>query len=198
MRRLTTRPDRAPVTGPAAWFIRFVGVNGVIGPLGFGGFTIPAIISVAQGRGIIDVWGNPTYGDGPFERIGVPTTVPLLAGFLAACLVQLVGAGLLIGLRPSGFIVMPAGMLLSAIFWWGFDLPLAWLGAGPDLAFLAAAWLVYTRASRKLVQRANPIPHCNQHQAPASQPEGHVACLNFKTTIEGEPCPLTNLRRPRR
>jgi len=111
-------------------------VAGVIGPLGFGGFAIPAIISVAQGRGIIYVWGNPTYGDGPFERIGVPTTVPLLAGFLAACLVQLVGAGLLIWLRPSGFIVMPAGMLLSAIFWWGFDLPLAWLGAGPDLAFL--------------------------------------------------------------
>ena len=63
------------------------------------------------------------------EPPGVPTTVPLLVGFLAACLVQLVGAGLLIWLRPSGFIVMPAGMLLSAIFWWGFDLPLAWLGA---------------------------------------------------------------------
>ncbi len=169
MRRLTTRPDRAPVTGPAAWFIRFVGVDGVIGPLGFGGFTIPAIISIAQGRGIIYVWGNPTYGDGPFERIGVPTTVPLLVGFLAACLVQLVGAGLLIWLRPSGFIVMPAGMLLSAIFWWGFDLPLAWLGAGPDLAFLAAAWPVYTRASRKLVRRANRIPHCNQHETPASR-----------------------------
>ena len=150
MRRLTTRPDRAPVTGPAAWFIRFVGVDGLIGPLGFGGFTIPAIISVAQGRGIIYVWGNPTYGDGPFERIGVPTTVLLLADFLAACLVQLVGAGLLIWLRPSGFIVMPAGMLLSAIFWWGFDLPLAWLGATLNLAFLAAAWLVYRRASRKL------------------------------------------------
>jgi len=76
MRRLTTRPDRAPVTGPAAWFIRFVGVDGVIGPLGFGGFKIPAIISVAQGRGIIYVWGNPTYGDGPFERIGVPRPGP--------------------------------------------------------------------------------------------------------------------------
>jgi len=68
MRRLTTRPDRAPVTGPAAWFIRFVGVDGVIGPLGFGGFTIPAIISVAQGRGIIYVWGTR------------PTAMALLSG----------------------------------------------------------------------------------------------------------------------
>jgi hypothetical protein len=141
-----------PVTGLAAWFIRFVGVDAAIGPVGFGGFTVPAIISVAQGHGIIYVWGNPTYGDGPFERIGIPTTVSLLAGFLAACLVQLVGAGLLIWLRPSGFIVLPAGMLLSAVFWWGFDLPLAWLGAPLTLAFLAIAWVVYRKASR------NPAP----------------------------------------
>jgi hypothetical protein len=39
-------------------------------------------------------------------------------------------------------------MLLSAIFWWGFDLPLAWLGAPLTLAFLATAWVVYRRASR--------------------------------------------------
>ena len=62
MRRLTTRPDRAPVTGPAAWFIRFAGAYSVIGPLGFGAYTIPSIFSAAQGRGIIYVWGNPTYG----------------------------------------------------------------------------------------------------------------------------------------
>jgi hypothetical protein len=136
------------MTRAAAWVVRLAGVCGVIGPLGFGGFTIPAIVSVAQGHGIIYVWGNPTYGDGPFERIGVPTTVPLLVGFLAACLVQLVGAGLLICLRPSGFIVLPAGMLLSAVFWWGFDLPLAWLGAALTLAFLVAARLVYRGASR--------------------------------------------------
>ena len=136
------------MTGPAAWFVRIAGVDGIIGPLGFGGFTIPAIVSVAQGHGILYTFGNPTYGDGPFERIGVPTTVPLLVAFLAACLIQLVGGGLLIWLRPSGFIVLPAGMLLSAIFWWGFDLPFAWLGAPLTLAFLAVAWVMYKRASR--------------------------------------------------
>ena len=40
MRRLTSRPDRTSVTGPAAWFIRFTGANGIVCPLGFDGFTI--------------------------------------------------------------------------------------------------------------------------------------------------------------
>jgi len=119
MRRVTTQGGRAPVTGPAAWFVRFAGANSVVCPLGFGGFTIPAIVSVAQGRGILYAFGNPTYGHGPFERIGVPTTVPLLLAFLAACLVQLAGGLLLIWLRPSGFVVVSVGMLLSAPFWWG-------------------------------------------------------------------------------
>jgi hypothetical protein len=151
MRRLTARPDRTSVTGPAAWFIRFTGANGIVCPLGFGGFTIPSMMSVAQGHNIIDVWGSyPPYA-APLERTDVPATVLLLlAAFLAACLVQLVGGILLICLRPSGFVVMPAGMLLSAIFWWGFDLPFAWINAAIVLPLLAAAWLVYRRASRKL------------------------------------------------
>ena len=148
MRRVTTQRGRAPVTGPAAWFVRFTGVNSIVCPLGFGGFTIPAIVSVAQGHGILYTFGNPTYGSGPFERIGVPTTVPLLLAFLAACLVQLAGGLLLIWLRPSGFVVVPVGMLLSAPFWWGFDLPFAWLSAALVLPFLAAAWAVYRKASR--------------------------------------------------
>ena len=146
MFRVNTRRDRTSLTGPAAWIVRFTGVYGIVGPLGFGAFTIPAIVSVAQGHGIIYVFGNPTYGEGPLDRIGVPTTVSLLAGFLAACLVQLIGGGLLIWLRPSGFIVLPIGMLLSAIFWWGFDLPFAWLGAALMLPLLAVAWVVYRRA----------------------------------------------------
>ena len=178
MRRPATRPDRAPLRGPAAWFIRFAGLNGIICPLGFGAFTIPSILSVARGSGLVYVWGTQygdhvggqPYGSAPLELTATRATVLLLlTGFIGACLVQLVGAGLLIWLRPSGFIVMPAGMLLSAIFWWGFDLPLAWLNAATVLPVLAAAWLVYTRASRKLVQPANRIPHCNQHETPASR-----------------------------
>ena len=54
---------------------------------------------------------------------------------------------LLIWLCPSGFVVVPLGMLLSAPFWWGFDLPFAWLSAALVLPILAAAWAVYRKAS---------------------------------------------------
>jgi hypothetical protein len=92
MRRATTRRGRAPVTDPAAWFVRFAG-------------------------GLLLIW-----------------------------------------LRPSGFAVVPVGMLLSASFWWGFDLPLAWLNAALALPFLAAAWAVYRKASRHPARAADPPP----------------------------------------
>jgi hypothetical protein len=128
------------MTRLAAWSLRIAGANSIINGLGFGGFAIPAIVSVGQGHGIIYILGNPTYGNGPFEQIGVPTTVPLLAGFLSACVVQVVGSVLLLWPRRSGIVVMLVGMLLSAIFWWGFNLPLAWINAATGLTFLVLAW----------------------------------------------------------
>ena len=130
------------MTPLAAWCLRIAGASCIINGLGFGGFAIPAIVSVGQGHGIIYAFGNPTYGNGPFEQIGVPTTVPLLAGFLAACVVQVVGGSLLLRPRPSGIVVSVVGMLLSATFWWGFNLPLAWINAACVLTFLVLAWTV--------------------------------------------------------
>lgn len=122
---------------------RCAGANGIVNGLGFGGFAIPAIVSVGQGHGIIYTFGNPTYGNGPFERIGVPTTVPLLAGFLTACVVQVAGGVLLLWPRPSGIVVSVLGILLGAPFWWGFNLPFAWLNAAVVLTFLALAWIKF-------------------------------------------------------
>ena len=73
-------------------------------------------------------------------------------------LVQLAGGLLLIGLRPSGFVVVLLGMLLSAPFWWGFDLPLAWLNAALLLPFLAAAWTVYGKPHVIRARAAGPQP----------------------------------------
>ena len=125
------------MTGWAGWCLRVAGANGIVNGLGFGGFTIPAMVSLGRGRGILYTFGNPTYGNGPFERIGVPTSVPLLAAFLAACLLQVVGGVLLLWPRRSGIVVSIAGLLLCAPFWWGFDLPFAWLNAAVLLAFSA-------------------------------------------------------------
>jgi hypothetical protein len=165
MRRATTRPGRGPLRGPAAWLVRFAGAYGMICPLGFGAFTIPSILSVARGSGIVYVWGTQysdhvwgqPYGNAPLEQTGTRATVLLLmAAFVAACVVQLAGGILLILLRRSGFAVLLAGMLLSSVFWWGFDLPLAWLNTATLLPILAAAWLVYRRASRKLPAATPP------------------------------------------
>jgi hypothetical protein len=56
------------------------------------GFGLPCVVAI---RHLIDtgrVWrflGFPTYGDGPFDSVGMHTTVPLLAGFLAVCAAEL-------------------------------------------------------------------------------------------------------------
>jgi hypothetical protein len=128
------------VTGWVRWCLRVAGASGIVNGLGFGGFTIPAMVNLGRGRGILYTFGNPTYGRGPFERIGVLTSVPLLAAFLAACVVQVVGGVLLLGPRRSGIVVSIIGVLLCAPFWWGFDLPFAWLNAAVLFAFLLPAW----------------------------------------------------------
>lgn len=92
--------------------------------VGFGVFCFPAIRNLLVGRDIPIVMGFPAYGRGSFERMGIPTTVPLLAGFLLVCILEAVAGFLLWGGNRSGavlaFLLLPAG----AAFWWGFDLPI--------------------------------------------------------------------------
>ena len=92
--------------------------------VGFGVFCVPAIRNLLTGRDIPFVMGLPAYGRGPFERAGIPTTVPLLAGFLLVCILEAV-AGILLwqGYRSGAIlalVLVPAG----AVFWWGFALPI--------------------------------------------------------------------------
>ena len=50
--------------------------------IGFGVFCVPAMRSVHAGRGFPIVFGFPAYGGGPFERVGIPTTVALLSAIV--------------------------------------------------------------------------------------------------------------------
>lgn len=92
--------------------------------IGIGVFCIPAIRNLLTGRDIPMVMGLPAYGRGPFERAGIPTTVPLLAAFLLVCILEVVASVLLWGGHRSGavlsLVLLPAG----AVFWWGFALPI--------------------------------------------------------------------------
>ncbi|MEZ4770191.1 MAG: hypothetical protein R2844_17415 [Caldilineales bacterium] len=104
--------------------IRVAAVLQLFIAVGIGVFCIPAIRNLLAGRDIPMVMGFPAYGHGPFERAGIPTTVPLLAAFLLVCILEFVAGVLLWGGHRSGavlsLVLLPAG----AIFWWGFALPI--------------------------------------------------------------------------
>ena len=62
------------------------------------GFGLPAVYGAWYYARHDEVWtflGFPRYGEGPFERWGVPTSVPLLVGFVAVCAAEVVVAALL-------------------------------------------------------------------------------------------------------
>ncbi len=92
--------------------------------VGIGVFCIPAIRSMAMGRDIPIVMGFPAYGRGPFEGVGIPTTVPLLVAFLVVCVLEGVAGVLLWDGQKSGAILSLVLLPVGAIFWWGFALPI--------------------------------------------------------------------------
>jgi hypothetical protein len=111
--------------------LRLAAILLLISGVGFGVFCIPAIRNLLTGRDIPTVMGLPAYGGGPFERVGIRTTVPLLAGFLLVCILEGVAGLLLWGGSQVGAILALALLPAGAIFWWGFALPF-----GPIFALL--------------------------------------------------------------
>jgi hypothetical protein len=111
--------------------------------VGFG-FGLPCAYGIWYFSRAGEVWtflGFPTYGEGPFEAIGIQTTVLLLPAFLVVCGLEVVMGWLLWrGLR-AGAVLAVALLPLEFAFWIGFALPL-----GPPLG-LARAILVIMRWS---------------------------------------------------
>ena len=92
--------------------------------VGFGVFCFPAIRNLLAGRDIPIVMGFPAYGRGPFERFGIPTSVPLLAAFLLVCILEAVAGVLLWGGHRSGAVLALVLLPVGGVFWWGFALPI--------------------------------------------------------------------------
>jgi hypothetical protein len=102
---------------------RAAGVLALLLGLGFG---IPGFIGARHFAQTHEIWqflGFPTYGEGPFERAGIPTTVLLLAGFVAVCTAEVgLGALLLAGWGPAlwlSLVLLP----FELAYWTGFALP---------------------------------------------------------------------------
>lgn len=106
------------------------------------GFGIPGAFGIRHLAQTGELWtflGFPTYGGGPFERIGLSTTVGLLAGFLAVCSCE-VGLGVLIWMNAPYATTLSLALLpFELFFWWGFALPLGpVLGAARTILVLLA------------------------------------------------------------
>ncbi|MER3556421.1 MAG: hypothetical protein C4331_19340 [Meiothermus sp.] len=57
--------------------------------------------------------GFPAYGRGPFEGVGIPTTLPLLVAFFLVCVLEAVAGFLLWGGYKSGAVLALVGSTCS-------------------------------------------------------------------------------------
>lgn len=125
----------------AVWALRLAGLSALVNGVGFGAFDIPAMWHLAHDHQIWYVLGNPTYGHGRFEAHGITVTVALQLAFLGSCLVLAIGGTILLVPRTIGVVVTLGGLALCAPFWWGFDLPFAWITAATVLVLFSLAWV---------------------------------------------------------
>jgi hypothetical protein len=125
-------------------YMKWAAVFAWLSGLGFGLPAIPAISYFAEHE---DVWtfiGFPTYGEGPFEDVGLDTSVPLLALFLLVCVAEVVMGWLLWTDRRLGVLLAIGLLPIEFAFWLGFALPL-----GPAFGIVRTALVIAgVRASR--------------------------------------------------
>jgi hypothetical protein len=97
-----------------------------------------------------EVWsflGFPTYGDGPFESIGIETSTALLIVFSLVCLAELVaGLGLWRRRRPGAILAL-ALLPIELVFWIGFALPFGLVLGLARTAFILLGWPAFGRAT---------------------------------------------------
>ena len=104
------------------------------------GFGLPATVGAWHYARTGEIWtflGFPTYGGGPFEHFGLPTTVPLLGGFAVVCVAEVVVGALLLLDVPRAATFSYLLLPLEFAFWIGFALPF-----GPPLGIARTVLLV--------------------------------------------------------
>jgi TRAP-type C4-dicarboxylate transport system permease small subunit len=106
-------------------------------------FGLPCVYAIWYLADRGHVWtfmGFPTYGEGPFEDIGIETTVLLLGAFLLVCAEELVAGWMLWQRRRAGVMLALALLPLEFAFWIGFALPLGPVLAVARTAVIIMAW----------------------------------------------------------
>lgn len=106
-----------------AW--RVAAVSALVVGLGFG---LPGVYGTWYFADRGAVWyflGFPSYGDGPFADVGVPTSVPLLVAFVLVCAAEVV-LGVLLWRRAGDRLALWL-LPVELAFWLGFALPFGYL-----------------------------------------------------------------------
>jgi hypothetical protein len=111
-----------------------------IASLGFGLPCFPAIRNLLTGRELPLILGFRAYGGGPFERVGIHTTVTLLVAFLLVCILEGVAGRLLWGDEKAGAILALGLLPVGAVFWWGFALPIPPILAAVRTMLILLSW----------------------------------------------------------
>jgi len=123
------------------------------------GFGLPCTYAIWYFADRGDVWtflGFPAYGRGPFEDIGIETTVPLLVLFLLACVAEVAAGWLLWQRRRAGAVLALALLPAEFAFWIGFALP---LGPVAGLARTVLVLLSWSSLSRRRARPGREDPH---------------------------------------
>lgn len=110
--------------------------------LGFGLPGVYGIAHLARHGTVAKFMGFPTYGEGPFERAGIESTVPLMSAFVGVCAAECVAGGLLWRGRRLGARLSLALLPVEAAFWIGFALPIP-----PVFAAVRTASVLWNRSS---------------------------------------------------
>ena len=119
---------------PAQAAERVAGGLACLSGLGFGAFGVVGAVHFARRGQVWHVMGFPAYGEGPFERVGIPTSVPLLAGFVAVCAAEVAVGAMLVARAPGARRLSVALLPVELAYWVGFALPY-----GPVLGVLRTA-----------------------------------------------------------
>lgn len=126
------------------------------------GFGVPGAYGAWYFAERGEVWtflGFPTYGDGPFESIGIETSTTVLIVFSLVCLAELVAGVLLWRSTRPGAILALALLPIELAFWIGFALPFGLvLGlARTALILLGRRAFATSRLDGQRTPPANPV-----------------------------------------
>ena len=102
------------------------------------------VLRHAMNHGELPKMAGFTALSGPFEALGLNSLVVAGIVFVAISLLKLLAAYWVWNLRMDGLVFELILLGISAIFWYGFALPLGPLGGLVEIVLMALTWRTFT------------------------------------------------------